>query len=91
MARKQHSVEQIIRLLREVEVKLATGCDVAFACKKAGITKQTYYRWRKTYGGLEINQTKRLKELEATCARLKSIVGEKEIDIQILKEALRGK
>ncbi len=91
MARTQHSVEQIIRLLREVEVKLATGCDVAVASKKAGITKQTYYRWRKTYGGLEINQAKRLKELEATCARLKRIVGEKEIDIQILKEALRGK
>jgi putative transposase len=91
MARKQHSVEQIIRLLREVEVELAKGIDVPFACKKAGITKQTYYRWRKTYGGLEINQAKRLKELEATCARLKNIVGEKEIDIQILKEALRGK
>ena len=91
MVRKQHSVEQIIRLLREVEVELAKGIDVPVACKKAGITKQTYYRWRKTYGGLEINQAKRLKELEATCARLKSIVGEKEIDIQILKEALRGK
>ena len=91
MARKQHSVEQIIRLLREVEVGLAMKLDVGAACKKAGITKQTYYRWRKTYGGLEINQAKRLKELEATCARLKNIVGEKEIDIQILKEALRGK
>jgi transposase-like protein len=91
MARKQRSVEQIIRLLREVEVELAKGLDVAFACKKAGITKQTYYRWRKTYGGLEINQAKRLKELETENRRLKSIVGEKEIDIQILKEALRGK
>ena len=91
MARKQHSVEQIVRLLREVEVGLATKLDVGTACKKAGITKQTYYRWRKTYGGLEINQAKRLKELETENRRLKSIVGEKEIDIQILKEALRGK
>ena len=90
MARKQRSVEQIIRLLREVEVGLATNLDVGAACKKAGINKQTYYRWRKTYGSLEIDQAKRLKELESQNARLMKIVGEKEIDIQILKEALRG-
>jgi len=90
MARKKHSIEQIIRLLREAEVHLAKGLEVGLVCKKVGITKQTYYRWRKAYGGLQMDQARRLKELESENGRLKRIVAEKEVDLQILKEALRG-
>ncbi len=64
MARKRYSAEQIIRMLREAEVELAKGQNVGAVCKKLGVTANTYYRWRKEYGGLKVDQAKRLKELE---------------------------
>ena len=90
MARKQHSIEQIIRKLREAEVELGRGQSVAAACKKIGVTEQTYYRWRKEYGGIRINQAKRLKELEQENRRLKRIVADQALDNAILKEAASG-
>ncbi len=87
MGRKRFTVEQIIRKLREAEVKLAKGLSVAQVAKKLGITEQTYYRWRKEYGGLKLDQAKRLKELERENARLKRLVAEQALDIAILKEA----
>ena len=90
MAKKRHTSEQIIRKLREAEIELAKGQPMAAVCKKLGITDQTYYRWRKEYGGLRVDQARRLKELEKENARLKKIVAEKAIDIAILKEAAEG-
>lgn len=91
MARKRHTPEQIIAKLRQIEIELAKGANTPQACKKAGITEQTFYRWRKEYGGLGVDQAKRLKELEKENARLKRIVADKEIDISILKEVAEGK
>jgi transposase-like protein len=90
MARKRYTPEQIIRKLREAEVELAKGQSVGTVCKKLGITTNTYYRWRKEYGGLRVDQAKRLKELERENARLKKIVADKELDIAILKEVAEG-
>ena len=90
MARNRHTSEQIISRLREAEVELAKGTAVAQACKKIGITEQTYYRWRKAYGGLKIDQAKRLKALELETARLKRLVAEAELDKAILREAAAG-
>jgi putative transposase len=88
MARKRYSPEQIIRLLREAEVFIAGGMAAAEAARKIGVSEQTYYRWRKEYGGMQVEQAKRLKTLEQENIRLKRLVAEKELDIQILKEAL---
>lgn len=90
MARKRYGPEQIIRMLREAEVELAKGSKVPAVCKKLGVTPNTYYRWRKEYGGLKVDQAKRLKELERENARLKRIVADKELDIAILKEVAEG-
>ncbi|MCA9315320.1 MAG: transposase [Planctomycetes bacterium] len=90
MARKKYSPEQVIRMLREAEVELAQGVAVDAVCKKLGITKNTYYRWRKEYGGLKVDQAKRLKELEQENARLKRLVADKELDIAILREVAEG-
>ena len=90
MARRKHTVEQIIRLLRQGEVELAKGTSVALVAKKLGIHLQTYYRWRKEYGGLQVDQAKRLKELERENVRLKRLLGEKDLDIAILKDAASG-
>jgi transposase-like protein len=90
MSKKQHTPEQVISKLREVEVEAARGTAVAQAAKKAGITEQTYYRWRKQYGGLKLDQAKRLKELEKENARLKKLVAEAELDKAILREAASG-
>ena len=90
MARNRHTSEQIIGKLREAEVELAKGTPVAQACKKLGVTEQTYYRWRKEYGGLKVDQAKRLKALELENARLKKLVAEAELDKAILKEAASG-
>ena len=87
MAKRRHTTEQIIRKLREAEVELAKGQVVKAVCKKLQITEQTYYRWRKEYGGLRMEQAKRFKQLEKENARLKKLVAEKELDIAILKEA----
>jgi transposase-like protein len=88
MARKRYSPEQIIRLLREAEVLIAEGMTAVEAARKIGVSEQTYYRWRKEYGGMQVEQAKRLKTLEQENVRLKRLVAEKELDIQILKEAL---
>ena len=91
MAKKRHSPEQIVRMLREAEVELSRGATVKDVCKKLGMTEVTYYRWRKEYGGLQVDQARRLKELEKENARLKRLVADKELDIAILKEVAQGK
>ena len=90
MARKRFTAEQIIPKLREAEVEMARGRTVAQVCKKLGITEQTYYRWRKEYGSLRMDQAKRLKELEKENARLKRLLADAELDKAILKEAASG-
>jgi len=88
MARKRYTPEQIIRLLRGAEVFIAEGMTASEAARKVGVSEQTYYRWRKEYGGMQVEQAKRLKTLEQENVRLKRLVAEKELDIQILKETL---
>ena len=90
MARQGHTAEQIIGKLREVEVGLAGGRRVGELCRSIGVTEQTYYRWRAEYGGLKLDQAKRLKELERENARLKRAVAELTLDKLILKEAAGG-
>ena len=90
MARKRFTVEQIIGLLREADVKLSQGRNVGQVSRDMGITEQTYYRWRKEYGGMKTVQVKRLKELERENGRLKKAVAELTLDKLILKEALEG-
>ena len=87
MKRKQFSAEQIVNKLRQAEVLLSQGQTVAQACKVTGITEQTYYRWRREYGGLKTDQAKRLKELERENARLKRLLADAELDKAILREA----
>ena len=88
MARKSYSPEQIIRKLRETEVYIGEGMTAREAARQIGVTEQTYYRWRKEYGGMQVEQAKRLKILEKENMRLKRLVAEKELDIQILRETL---
>ena len=90
MAKKRFSVEQIIGKLREAEVRLGQGETVAQVCRSLGVTEQTYYRWRKLYGGLKMDQAKRLKDLERENARLRQAVADLTLDKQILKEAASG-
>ncbi len=90
MAKKKHSVEQIIHKLREAEVIVARGGSVEEACRQIGVTGQTYYRWRKEYGGLKMDQAKRLKGLEQENARLRRAVSDLTLDKMILQEAARG-
>ena len=87
MARKRHTTEQIISKLREAEVLLAKGTKMPQVCRKLGVTEQTYYRWRKEYGGVRTDQVKRLKELEKQNVRLKKVVADLTLDNAILKEA----
>lgn len=87
MARKRFTPEQIISKLREAEVETGRGMTVAEVVRKLGITEQTYYRWRHEYGGLRLDQAKRLKDLERENARLKKIVADQALDMAILKEA----
>jgi putative transposase len=91
MARKRYTTEQIIGLLREAEVRLGQGETIGTICRGIGITEQTYYRWRREYGGLKLDQAKRFKELEQENNRLKKAVSELTLDKLILKEALEGK
>lgn len=86
MPRKRFSPEQIITKLREAEVELSKGRTVAQVIRKLGVSEQTFYRWRKAYGGMKVDQAKRLKELEAENARLKKLVAELSLDKEILKE-----
>jgi len=89
MAKQRHTAEQIISKLREAEVELAKGLKVPQICKKLEVAEQTYYRWRKEYGGLRTDQAKRLKDLERENARLKKLLAEAELDKAILREAAR--
>lgn len=90
MSKKQFTMEQIITKLREAEVSLSKGATVATACKSLGVTEQTYYRWRKAYGGMKKDQVKRLKELEQENARLRKAVSDLTLDKLILQESSRG-
>tara|TARA_A100001037_G_scaffold44058_1_gene35114 strand:- start:783 stop:1061 length:279 start_codon:yes stop_codon:yes gene_type:complete len=90
MPKQRFSVEQIIHHLREAEVLLAQGRTVGEVCRQIGVSEQSYYRWRKEYGGLKINQTHRLKALEQENARLKRAVADLTLDKLILKEAAEG-
>ena len=90
MPRKRFKPEEIIQQLREAEVLLSQGKNVAEACRQIGVTDQTYYRWRKEYGGVRTDQAKRLKELDRENARLKKLLAEAELDKAILREAASG-
>lgn len=91
MARKRYSAEQIIGVLRQAEVLLAQGVGLAEVVRKLGVTSNTYYRWRKEYGGLGLDQARRLKELEQENSRLKRAVANLTLDNLILKEVSTGK
>ncbi len=90
MAQKRHTPEQIIRKLREVEVAQGKGKTTPQAVKQISVTEQTFYRWRKEYGGMRVDQAKRLKELEKENLRLKRLVADLSLDNQILKEVTEG-
>ncbi len=90
MVRKNFTPEQIINKLREAEIHINQGISIAETSRKIGVTQQTYYRWRKEYGGLRIEQAKRLKSLEKENARLKKLVADLSLDNAILKEASEG-
>jgi len=90
MPRKRFTIEQIINHLREAEVLLSQGQTVGEVCRRIGISEQSYYRWRKEYGGLKVNQARRLKELEQENARLKQAIADLTLDKLILKEAAEG-
>ncbi len=91
MKRKRHSAEQIISKLREAEVLLQKGQVVPQVCRQLGVTAQTYYRWRKEYGGMRVDQAKRLKDVEKENTRLKRIVADQALDMAILKDVASGK
>ena len=90
MAKKRFRVEQIINHLREADVLLAQGETVGGVCRRIGVSEQSYYRWRKEYGGLKVEQARRLKDLEQENARLKRAVADLTLDKLILKEAAEG-
>ena len=90
MPKKSFSPEQIIAKLRQIEVLVAQDKSVVVACKEAGISEQTYYRWRKEYGGLKLDQAKRLKELEKENQRLKRLVADLSLDKAMLSEVAKG-
>lgn len=90
MGRKRHSAEEVINKLRQADVELGKGATVAGACKLLGVTEATYFRWRREYGGLKVDQAKRFKELEQENARLKRVVANLALDNAILKEVAQG-
>ena len=90
MARKKHSPEQIVAILRQIEVEVANHKPTGKACREAGITEQTYYRWRKEYGGLKLEQARRMKQLEKENARLRQLVTELSLEKQVLKDVAEG-
>ncbi len=90
MPRKGHSPEQVLNKLRQVEVAVAGGRSVGQAVREIGVTDHTYYRWRREYGGLNLDQARRLKKLEQENARLKRTIADLALDKQILKEAAEG-
>ena len=90
MGRKIYSPEQIIRKLREAEVLISQGKTIGQSSRQLGISEQTYYRWRNQYGGMQVSQAKRLKELEKENSRLKKLVADLSLDNSILKEVSKG-
>ena len=91
MARgKKHTAEQIVNLLRQVEVGVANGKSLAQACKEAAIVEQTYYRWRREFGGLKVDQARRLKDLELENAKLKRLVANLSLEKLVLKDIAEG-
>jgi len=91
MARRtKHTPEQVVNLLRQIEVAVANGKTTTLACKEAEITEQTYYRWHKEYGGLQVDQARRLKELEQENAKLKRLVSELSLEKLVLKDIASG-
>jgi transposase-like protein len=90
VAGKRHTPEQIIGMLRQAEIELGSGGNIGAVCQKLAVSEQTYYRWRNQYGGMKADEMKRLRELEAENARLKRLVAEQALDIQMLKETARG-
>ena len=90
MPRKTYTPEQIIGKLRQIEVLIAQGKSTGVACKEAGVSEQSYYRWRKEYGGLRLDQAKRLKELEKENQRLKKLVADLSLDKAMLEEVAKG-
>ena len=88
---KRVSVEQIIKTLRDIEIYHAQGHTIAESCRQSGITEQTYYRWRKQYGGMQVNQVRQMKDLEQENSRLRKAVSDLTLDKLILEEALSGK
>lgn len=91
MARKRYTPEQIIGMLREAEVRLSQGEKIGSICRMLGISEQSYYRWRREYGGLKVSQAKRLKDLEKENQRLRKAVSDLTLDALILKEVVEGK
>ena len=90
MPKNKFSAEQIVTKLRQVEVLLAQGKTIAIACKEVGTTDKSYYRWRKEYGGLGVDQAKRLKQLETENGRLKKLVADLSLEKQVLQDIARG-
>ena len=90
MARKRYKAEQIVVMLREVEIQMAKGLDLTQACRNVGIVEQTYYRWRKEYGGMKLDQAKKLKGLEKENSQLKRLVADLSLNNSILKEVAQG-
>lgn len=90
MAKQRFKAEEIVLKLREVEIQQGKGMDISGACRQVGITESTYYRWRKEYGGMKIDQARKYKELERENGRLKKLVADQALDIAILKEAATG-
>ena len=87
---KRYKAEEIVMKLREIELSINQGMDVVHACRQTGISDQSYYRWRKEYGGMKIDQAKRYKELEQENARLKRLVADLSLDNSMLKEISKG-
>lgn len=90
MARKTYKPEEIVNLLRQVEIAVTNGKATPQACKDAGIVEQTYYRWQREYGGLKVDQARRLKELEQENSKRKRLVAELSLDKQVLQDLARG-
>jgi putative transposase len=90
MAKRGYTPEQIINKLREAEIMLSQGAPIAVVSKKIGVSDYTYYRWRKEYGGIRVDQARRLRELEQENSRLKKLVADLSLDNAILREASRG-
>ena len=90
MSRKRFGAEQIVALLRQIEVATSSGKSIAVACREAGISDQSYFRWRKEYGGLDLDQARRLKDLEKENSRLKRLVADLSIEKQVLKDIAEG-